>query len=99
VELRIARSGAHVGVVIARHQGDVARRSERGKPGARRWVFAGKRDVDEVAGHRDVVRGLRLEICGNAREHFGAMDAVALAPPIEKAGGAFVGELRETGSG
>jgi hypothetical protein len=85
--------GTHIRVVIARHEGDVARRSERGEPSARRRVFAGKRDVDEVAGHRDVVRRPRFEVGRDAREHLGAMDAMALAPPVEKAGCTFAGEL------
>src|SRR5207244_1969858 len=30
----------------------------------------------------------------NAREHVAAMDEMAVAPPVEKAGGALAGELR-----
>ena len=97
VELRMARGGAHVDVVIARHQGDVARRPERREPGARRRVFARKRDVDEVAGHGDVVRRLRLEIRHDAREQVGAVNEPALALPVEKAGRAFAHELGQSG--
>ena len=96
MQLRMLRGRAYIGIVIAGHQGDVVRRPERREPGARRRVFAGERDVDEVAGHRDVVGRLRLQVGHDAREHVGAMDQVALAPPVQKAGGALADELGQS---
>jgi len=92
----MARGGAYVDVVIARHQGDVARRPKRREPGARRRVFARERDVDEVAGHSDVVRRLRFEIRHDAREHVAAMNEPALALPVEKAGCTFADQLGQS---
>ena len=89
----VTRGLAHIDVVIAGHQGDVLRRSQRFKPGARRWIFGRQRDVDEVAGHRDVVGCLCLEVGDDARKHVAAMDQAALAPPVDKAGRAFADEL------
>src|SRR5262249_11280729 len=75
------------------HQRDVVRRPERSEPRAGGRVFAGERDVDEIAGHRDVVGRLRLEIGHDAREHLAAMDQVALSPPVHVAGRALAQEL------
>ncbi len=62
VACREAGGRAHIGVVIAGHDGDVARAAERCEPGARRREFVGQRQVDEIAGDRDVVGRLRLEV-------------------------------------
>ena len=93
VLLRRRDAAAHIGVVIARHQGHVGGRAERIEPGARRRVFVRQRQIDEVAGDRDVVRRLRLEIGDDAREHVRPVDRFALAPPVDEAGRALADQL------
>jgi len=46
-----------------------------------------------------MVRRLCLEIRHDAREHIAAMNQLALAPPVEKAGRTFADELRQWGVG
>ncbi len=93
MELRMAEGGAHIGVVIARHQGHVVWRSERRQEIRGRPELGRKRDVDEIAGHRDVIRRLRLEVGDDVRQHVTAMNQVALAPPVEIPGCTLAHEL------
>ena len=93
VELREGRGAADIDVVIAGYQGDVVGRPELCKPAQCRGVFAGQRDVDEIARHRDVIGCLSLEIRDDAREHVAAMDPMALTPPIDQAGRPLAEEL------
>ena len=69
MRLRLPRGAAHIGVVIAGHQVTSCGGPERFEPGARRRIFGRQRDIDEVAGHRDVVGRLRLEVGDDARQH------------------------------
>ena len=55
-----ARRGLHIGIVVAGHGADVVRIAQRIEPGARRRELVGERQVDEVAGDRDVVGRLAL---------------------------------------
>jgi hypothetical protein len=61
--------------------------------GARARVFGGKGYVDEVAGDRDMVGGLRFEVGDDAREHVGFVDQAAFALPVEVAGEALADEF------
>ena len=79
--------------MIARHQGHVRRRPERFKPSARRHVFARQRDVDQVAGHRDVVAPAPScrRRCAGARRRGGSVGR--RCRQLEKAGGALAEQL------
>ena len=57
--------------------------------------FGGQRQIGEVAGHRDVVRCLRLEIGDDLVEHVPAVMLAAFDPPVEIAGRPFAEELRQ----
>ena len=81
--------------MIAGHDGDVAGVAERFEPRRARGVFVGQRQIDEIAGDRDVVDAMRLQIARDRIEHFGAMDVFALALPIDEAEAALADELRE----
>ena len=55
-ERRWAVQGSrHIDVVIAGNDGDVGRCPKRVEPGARSLVFIRQRQVDQIAGHGDVV--------------------------------------------
>ena len=58
---RLARSDAacaHIGVVIAGHHGDPLRRADAVEPVPRRREFLLQRQIDQIAGDRDLVRAL-----------------------------------------
>ena len=89
------RAGAaHIDVMIAGHQRHVCRRPQRFEPSASRRVLAGCRDVDEIAGYRDVVGCACLQVRRHTRQHLGTMDEAAFAMPVEKAGRALAHKLR-----
>ena len=73
--MRRSDAAAHIGVVIAGHERDVvrARRALRARRAPARYS-AGQREVDEIAGDRDVVGRLRLQIGDDARQHLRPMD-------------------------
>jgi hypothetical protein len=53
--LGMPRLRTHISVVITGHEGHVVREPEPIEPRARRRKFGREREVDEIAGHRDVV--------------------------------------------
>ena len=61
------------------------RRSQRFEPARRIRDLRRQRDVDEVAGDRDVVRLYGVQIRDDRGEDVAAMDGVALADPVEVA--------------
>src|SRR5204863_5889506 len=71
MSLRVAPLRPHVGVVIARHDGDVLRWAEPPEEGVGLRKFRRKRKIDEVASDCDMVDGLRLEVRDDTVEHWG----------------------------
>ncbi len=90
---RLPEHAGHIGVVIARHDGDVLRRTEGLQPFARRDDLAGQADIDEVAGDGDVVRPLRDQIVEQPGQHRSGQRMHAAAAPVHIAEHPFRGEL------
>ena len=86
---------ADVGVVIARHERHVLRVPSVSSQLRRAREFGIERDVHEIAGHRDVVRRLRLHVGHDRVEHVGVVMAVALAVPVDDAEPALVDQLAQ----
>ena len=63
------------------------------QPGLGRSKLGFEREVDEVAGDRDVIRLLRLHVRHQRIEHAAGMELVAVARPVEIAERTFAGEL------
>ncbi len=78
VAARVRDAATHVGVMIARHQRHVGGTAERVEPGACRHVFAGQCQIDKIAGDRDVVGGLPLEVGNDLRQHVGLVHRLRL---------------------
>jgi len=70
-----------IGVVVAWNHRDVLWRSQLAQPDRRLDELRRQRDVDQIAGDRDVVRLLLAQIRHQRVEHFAAMDAVAASLP------------------
>ncbi len=87
---------AHIGVVIARHHAHVVRRAEPREPFPSRREFLLQRDVDEVAGDRDVVRRRGAQVMHQGFQHFGAVPDEAPPVPIDEAERALAGQLAKT---
>src|SRR5437763_1972884 len=85
MSLRMAPLRPHIGVVIAGHDGDVLRRAEPPEEGVGLRIFRWKRKIDQVAGDRDMVDGLCLQIVHNAVEHGGEMEMPAPLVPVDEA--------------
>ena len=85
----------HIGVVVAGNDRDVLRRADAFEPGLGRREFRLQRQVDEVAGYRDVVRPLRLHVGDQRVEHLAAVIFVAVADPVEIAQRPLAGEFAE----
>ena len=90
----LANAG-HIGIVISRHQRNVVRRADAFQPFSRRGEFQRQRDVDEIAGDRDVAGMLRVHVGDEFVQHFAAMNGVALALPVHVADGALAGEVAQ----
>ena len=75
---------AHIDVVIAGYNGDVARRPDRFEPLPRALVFVGQRQVDQIAGDRDVIGAVRLEIAGDGGKNFRPVNVFAFALPVDE---------------
>ena len=93
--------GANIGVVIAGDDGDAISRADALQPGPRRRKLGFQREIDEVAGDRDLIRRLRLHVRHQRIEHVAAVEFVAIAGPVEIAERAFAREIasRAAGSG
>src|SRR5262249_4544776 len=65
------------------------------EPARRRGIFARQREVDEVASHRDVVRGTRPQIAGDRVEHVRPVDVFPFALPVYEAKPTFARQLRK----
>ena len=85
--------GAHIGVVIAGHDRDLLRRADAFEPRLRRLELRLQRQIDEIAGHRDVVRPLRLQVGDQRIQHLAAVIFVAVAGPVEIAKRALADEI------
>ena len=86
---------AHIGVVIAGNNRDLVRRADTFEPGPCRREFRLERQVDQIAGDGDVAGPLRLHVGDQGVEHFGAMDGVAVALPVDIAERALAGEFAQ----
>ena len=87
--------GADIGVVIAGNHRDAIRRTDAFQPGPRRRKLRVQRQVDEVAGDRDLVRRLRLHVRYQRVEHIAPVDLVPVARPVEIAERAFSREIAQ----
>ena len=93
MRMRGGNAAPHIGIMIARHQGHVepaspAHRARRAPAGIRRAA----RD-DEIAGDRDVVGLLCLEVGDDARAAPRPGGSPPLAPPVDVAGDALADQL------
>ena len=70
-----------------------SRRADAFEPGLRRREFRLQRQIDEIAGDRDVVRRLRLHVGDQRVEHLAAVIFVAVAGPVEIAERALAREI------
>jgi hypothetical protein len=73
--------GRHIGVVIARHKGDPFGIAEGFEPLRGRPVFGPQRQVDQVAGQRDVVRPVRHEVGDQRLEDLRPVDVAPAVLP------------------
>ena len=87
--------GADIGVVIAGNDGDVLRGADALQPRPRRREFRLQRQVDEIAGHRDVVGPLRPDVGDQRVQHLAAVVFVAVAGPVEIAERALAREIAQ----
>ena len=79
--------------MIAGHDRDALGRADAFQPGPGRFEFGSQRQVDEIAGDRDLIRRLRLHVRQQRVEHVAAMEFVAVAGPVEVAERALAGEI------
>ena len=79
IKLRPRCGRAHVGIVVAGNDRHILRGAEALKPGSGGRIFGRQRQVDEIAGHRDVVRRACPDILRDPRQQVGAMEEAALA--------------------
>ena len=86
---------ANIGIVIARHDRDVVRRADTGKPRTRLREFVGQREIDEVAGDRDVVGPLRPDIGNHSVQHIAPVEGLPAALPVQIAERALARELTQ----
>ena len=81
--------------MIAGNDGDIGWRPQLVQPRLRPHIFGRNREIDEVAGHRDMVGRGRLQVARQRLDHLAAVDKFALAVPIDEAEAALAGELLE----
>src|SRR5437867_1016957 len=95
--LRMAPLRPHIGVVVAGHDGDILRLAKPRKERARGRELGREREIDEIAGDRDVVDGLRLEVGHDAIEYGGAVEVPAPFLPVDVAADPLAHELERRG--
>jgi hypothetical protein len=61
--------------------------------------FARERDIEDIAGHGDVVRVMRLDVVDDARQHLGAVECLPAPVPVHVADGALAREVADAGRG
>ena len=83
--------------MISGREAHVARRAQSGEPVFGERDFAGKSDVDDVAGHDDMVGRLRLDIGDDLGEHAHIVLIAALIKPVHIARDALAKQLGEIG--
>ena len=96
---RAAQGAGHIGIVIAGYHREVVGQAEIVEPVAGGGDFHIEGDVDEVAGDRDVVRGLCLHIVEQQVEPAGRHRAGAGAMPVDVADHTLGNEVAEAGVG
>src|SRR5262249_11828180 len=77
--------------------GYLLRLPEAFEPGARRRIFAGEREIDQVPGDRDVVGGLRLEVGDDAVEDADKMKMATVVLPVDEAAEPLAREFQGMG--
>ena len=70
---KMMAGAANIGVVIAGNHGDPIGRADALEPCPRRREFRLQRQIDEIAGDRDMVRPLRLHVGYQRVEHVAAL--------------------------
>ena len=85
----------YIDVVIAESDGHVGRRSERLQPCARPRILRRQRQIDQVAGHGDVVGAAGLEVARDRIERLDAVHFLAPTMPVDEAEPALAGKLDE----
>jgi len=82
-----------INVVVARHDRYVIGTSDCFEPAPGPRIFAGQREINEIAGHRDMADGSRLQIARDRVQHVRPVDVFALALPIDETEGALARKL------
>ena len=73
----------HIGVVIAGNRGDLVWRSKMVQPFGGAQEFLGKPEIDEIAGHRDVVGFLLDDVAGDKVEDLAPVDEFPPTMPVD----------------
>ena len=83
----------HIGVVIAGDGGDAVRRPEMFEPFGRAHELLGEAEIDEIAGHGDVVGGLLGHVARDEIEDLAPVHEFPPAMPIDVAEHALAHQL------
>ncbi len=78
----MAMDAGHIGVVIARDDGDIGRRAEPCKPASGGCELLAQADIGEVAGNDDMVGIVRPHVGEKAIEAAGGHVAGAVETPV-----------------
>src|SRR6266540_6288827 len=97
--LGTARRGAHVDIVVARHERHAIRRTEPVEPRACRAELLFECDVDQVPGDGDMVRRGGLQVVDDRRKNLAAVTRAAPQVPVHEAEQALAGKLGESRAG
>ena len=84
-----------IGVVVAGRKTHLLRSAEPAEPFPRQGDLAAKANIDDIAGHRDMIGLLREEIFDEPGEQRHIVLGGALAQPVHIAGGSLAQKLRE----
>ena len=88
----------YISIVVAGNCGDPVRRSEMAQPLGGKHEFLGQSKIDEIPGHRDVVRSPLDEIAGQHVEDVPAVHEFPPAVPIDIAKYALAEEIPPPGA-
>ena len=83
---RLVQRPRDIGVVVARNDGNVVRRAQHFQPQPRHFDFPVERQVDEVAGDRDVIGLRRLHVADDRVEDGITHMTPTMALPVDVAG-------------
>ena len=99
VQERVMGGGTHIGVVIAGHDGNVGAGAQNLEEAQRGVVLVRQADIHQIAGHRDMIGRLLLDVGEQQVDRIGGESVPAAPAPVQHAEDPLACQFVEPGAG